>query len=792
MYSKKVNENEMKSVASLSVSDFHYTEFESLKNYQKYNKTEGETHYLLMAIRTDIAQNITLLLSGYDKLETANVKSDFKKLLFIPKGSTMKVMTAFDSKLFKANLDIHSVISLLIFTYDDIDIPLESGLEWNFNNGEKTYKYFTLQNKDSENDSIVIINLYRITQLFNEINEGRNFIFANGSPFPAMAYFPIEKYKMQTNLNLGVANTTNSAVTFEMKAYIVTDEWVKRYKYQRETTIVGDELQIQSLENDRSLVTFTDEKMNHPECNILITFAKASNDTTEYKQAVFGFDAYYTQNYIALTEGTYRGYTFENVDEWIIIRIENTNDTHKFYGLEFAIEPQENGKEINYQSTIEKYRDFPIHKTELQFKIEEERRGRLVLTINYDIKESFLVTIKPNPEEGIEYKKIKMLAKVISAETKEKFPTYEYNKIFSGKIDGREATLTFNTAFTSNDKLKYSKYIVKVCDSTKIKIENLYSNYYLNDTLLDCQHVEMEVENSATPVEYKFMITKEFDSYGISIIGHFIMKDTNEEVLLPYTPIEIKAAEFEKIPSTNFNSRVITGNAKSTFILSKNSTTASYFKIEFSYEAVYKKENILNFAVEKTTGFPTYQNDSSIILSCGFDQGKYTYIVNQKDESQSDIMISFWKSGADVKFIIKYISQDTNNFPHVTFKEDITAVISENKTINVEFYEVLTDSKNIKEAHYHLFIFSGKSFDGEDSLRSIDTIFTDMQAIQTETFESKLNGEKREVAYNIDPSLYSDQLYAALVFVFDLVDTDVDERVAFNYIKITDKKFEVK
>ena len=157
-------------------------------------------------------------------------------------------------------------------------------------------------------------------------------------------------------------------------------------------------------------------------------------------------------------------------------------------------------------------------------------------------------------------------------------------------------------------------------------------------------------------------------------------------------------------------------------------------------------------------------------------------------------MISFWKEAAegDVKFIIKYISQDTNNFPRVTFQEDITEVISENKTINVEFYEMLSEATNVKEAHYHLFIFSAKSFDGEESLRTIDTIFTEMGAIQTETFESKLNGEKREVAYNIDPSLYSDQLYAALVFVFDLVDTDVDERVAFNYIKITDKKFEVK
>ena len=797
MYSKIVNYEDMKSVSELLISDFDDILFESHNNYQQFVKTKEENYYVLIRVQTDIAQNVTVFLSGHNGLTTANVKSDFPKLLYIPKASSVRIMVNFNDTLFKANLDISTVVNELTINVSQTEeFPIKNGFELNFNLGPKQVDYLTLNNKDTEKDSIAIVNLYRITQLFNELNEGENTIVNFGSPFPNMVFFPIEKYKMQTNINFNVelVEDLNGEVNFATKAYLVTDEWVKKYKYQRETTIVGEELTIQSLDNGTSFVSYTDEKMEHPDYNILITFDKESTDPTNYSISLIKYTTYYGKNYVALTEGTFRGYTFENVNEYMIIRIDKKSPTHNYYKLEFAVEPQETGKEIDYDSTIEKYRDFPIFKPEIDFEVVEYNPGHKIFTLKYENNDSFLITVKPTPGEGIEFKNIKMLVKVLNVENQSDFPTYTYNKDISAKIEGKEIVLTFNTAFTSSETLSYTKYIAKVCDSSKISLENLYSNYYLNDTIADCQSVEIEVENSQTAVEYKFQMIKSFTSYGIALIGHFIIKDTKEEVLLPYTPVELKGSEFEKLPSTNFVSKTVKGNAKSTYILSKNNTKASYFKIEFGYEPVYKKENILNFAVEQASAFPTYQNDSSIIVACGFDQGKYTYIVNQPDEAKSDIMISFWKEGAegDVQFLIKYISQDNNVFPRVTFQEDITAVISQNKIVNVEFYEVLSDPSIVKEAHYHLFIFDAKQFDSEASLRTIDTIFTNMGAIQRETFSANLDGKKREVSYAIDPSLYTDDMYVALVFAFDRAESDIDERVAFNYIKITPKKFEVK
>ena len=796
MYSNIVNYENMKLVSELLISDFDDTLFESHNNYQQYFKTKEENYYVLIKVQTDIAQNVTVFLSGHNGLTTANVKSDFPKLLFIPQASSVKIMLNFDDSLFKANLDISSVVNeLTINVSQSEEFPIKNGFEWNFNLFNKD-DHFILNNKDTEKDSIAIVSLYRITQRFNDLKEGENTIVNNGSAFPNMVFFPIANYKMQTNINFNVelAYAPDSEVNFVTKAYLVTDEWVKKYKYQRESTIVGEELNITVLENGTSFVSFTEEKMEHTDYNILIAIDKESTDPANYTASIIKYTTYYGKNYIALPEGTFKGYTFENANEYMIIRIDKKSPTHNYYKLEFAVEPQETGKEIDYDSTIEKYRDFPIFKPEIDFDVVEYHTGHKVFTLKYENYDSFLITVKPTPGEGIEFKNIKMLVKVLSVENQSDFPTYTYNKDISAKIEGNEIVLNFNTAFTSNETLSYSKYIAKVCDSSKISLNNLYSNYYLNDTIADCQSVEIEVQNSQTATETKFQLIKSFTSYGIALIGHFIIKDTSEEVLLPYTPVELKGSEFEKLPSTNFVTKTVKGNAKSTYILSKNNTKASYFKIEFGYEPVYKKENILNFAVEQASAFPTYQNDSSIIVECGFDQGKYTYIVYQPDAAKTDIMISFWKEGAegDVQFLIKYISQDNNVFPRVTFQEDITAVISQNKYVNVEFYEVLSDPSIVKEAHYHLFIFDAKQFDSEHSLRTIDTIFTNMGAIQRETFSSNLDGKKREVSYAIDPTLYSDEMYVALVFSFDRAESDIDERVAFNYIKITPKKFEVK
>ena len=89
-------------------------------------------------------------------------------------------------------------------------------------------------------------------------------------------------------------------------------------------------------------------KMEHTDYNILIAIDKESTDPANYTTSLIKYTTYYGKNYIALPEGTFKGYTFENANEYMIIRIDKKSPTHNYYKLEFAVEPQETGKEIEH------------------------------------------------------------------------------------------------------------------------------------------------------------------------------------------------------------------------------------------------------------------------------------------------------------------------------------------------------------------------------------------------------------------------------------------------------------
>ena len=89
------------------------------------------------------------------------------------------------------------------------------------------------------------------------------------------------------------------------------------------------------------------------------------------------------------------------------------------------------------------------------------------------------------------------------------------------------------------------------------------------------------------------------------------------------------------------------------------------------------------------------------------NQCKIIYIVEQPDEFEEDILVTFSKTDkeAETRFLMRYeTAEKEEQFETFTFNEDVTYTLEES-TLKVKFNEVFSSATDIVSSKYYISVY---------------------------------------------------------------------------------------
>ena len=169
-------------------------------------------------------------------------------------------------------------------------------------------------------------------------------------------------------------------------------------------------------------------------------------------------------------------------------------------------------------------------------------------------------------------------------------------------------------------------------------------------------------------------------------------------------------------------------------------------------------------------------------------QGKRVYIVDQPDELEEDILVTFYKAKTEkeIQFMLRYeTAVQKSELKEYKVSDDVTGTIDDDNSISLTFTEA-TIGEQIVSALYYVSVYRETDFENIDT---VNTIYTDKGYLKQETFEALNDGSQKQVQLLLENVDIDCDVYVNVVFAFTQYITSTQRRLSYKNCKLTPIKY---
>lgn len=315
-------------------------------------------------------------------------------------------------------------------------------------------------------------------------------------------------------------------------------------------------------------------------------------------------------------------------------------------------------------------------------------------------------------------------------------------------------------------------------------VEKEFIARYRENSSIEIEGTELNItlENYTYSVLYQDLKMEHF-GYAIMVIFNQI-KENYEIVSTNFIAYH---KTYPDLPVNIYNEITLNGDDKITYQLAQEVEGNKVFKIEIGLEPTLEDIK-LDYAVETYKNVPTYSHDKAICEEEVKSQGKL-YLICQAQTDLQSLLITLFKNTTeqDFKILLKYSTRNDLLFPTYTTKSFNAK--RTNKTVVVDYYEVVEDQETVESSTYYFLLYEGKKFN--DRINEIDTIFIDNDLVlDIENVTGLNNGTDSKHSTIIDQDFEEGELYMNIVVDLILKEKGEHIRLSYQYIKVYQESFD--
>ena len=323
---------------------------------------------------------------------------------------------------------------------------------------------------------------------------------------------------------------------FDISAYLVDEDFVKFYQYNRNIVPENSRMTFQYFQNKQTfLLQFIPETLNP------VVYLRIDNNfenKNNYKQIIFSSMIFYQNRKPSLFSLPHNKFIFNYINEQIVYTLLKKDNNDLFFYLEFGFDC--NSNEFLY--SIESYTETPTFKNETEIikkSFNEDGLHKFILYLP-SFQDAIILSIISKKVNEKRTKPKKMVIKYISSQTEEQFLAHSYNRQLTIAKNSKTFTIIAENIFYNDQVKKNIVYYLQIYDKKKVSdielIENIQlidENEQKSDAILPFYKANVVVSNQEKTFSFNFNSSIVKKSCYFSVYTVYLT-DNGEEMKIGY------------------------------------------------------------------------------------------------------------------------------------------------------------------------------------------------------------------------------------------------------------------
>ena len=363
---------------------------------------------------------------------------------------------------------------------------------------------------------------------------------------------------------------------------------------------------------------------------------------------------------------------------------------------------------------------------------------------------------------------LEFMVKFSNAKTKEEISPLSFDNTIQYTKNKDEIVLSFKEAL-NNANIKQSDYYLIAMSLSQYTKEGVHSIFMYNEK------IKLHFIGRNEGKEIQFSYQEEYNEGTVfCVIATYTYRDSNEQFIIAYTPIEYK----KSIPITPkekvYNKVSLNSTTKSiSYTLKPTNETTSIYVIEI-VELSNKLSTGYDFAYETTKSIPTLKNETAIKeINLKLKAGIYKIILDAK--GQSDIIFSVFikdnlsnenKEGTlDFNFKYKTIADAKQEEDDPLVKDNSFKITSTFSSIKIVFNELFDSSSNVEYSEYIITLYQKSDVADKNIIDNVNIETSPVEKYSNKNITGKNTGNLIEETFPWPENLKG-ELYARLIVTY--------------------------
>lgn len=359
---------------------------------------------------------------------------------------------------------------------------------------------------------------------------------------------------------------------------------------------------------------------------------------------------------------------------------------------------------------------------------------------------------------------LEFMVKFSNAKTKEEMLPLSFDNAIQYTKNKDEIVLSFKEAL-NDANIKQSDYYLIAMDFSQYTKESIHSIFMYNEK------IKLHFRGRNEGKEIQFSYEKEYDEETVfSVIATYTYRNSNEQFIISYTPIEYK----KSLPITPkekiYNKVSLNSTSKSiSYTLKATNETNSIYVIEI-VELSNKLSTGYDFAYETSKAIPTLKNETAIEKKdLKLKAGIYKIILDAK--GQSDIIFSIFikdkssnedEGTFDFNFKYKTIADQKQEDDDPLAKDNSFKITSTFSSIKIVFNEPFNSTSNVESSDYIVTLYQKSDITDKNMIDNVNVDTSPVEKFSNINIKGKNNGSLIEETFTW-PNNLSGELYARLI-----------------------------